>query len=331
MRRSEATRTLPVGNSGGNFIDSIQSTCSEGSGRQFCRDELLQVIAECRLAAALVQQLRRCGPAHAHEHRIAADPANRARINAKELVERTVIKRAYRAIRARDRLVRRMGSQYLHAKRRTILYRWIRIVRLLPRSQIDDRLDADAMRIQGEACLVRLKICRNDHDTASRRNAMTRHQGKRRSRQHHARQIIVAENGGLLDDARGKHHGLSAHLGQSHLVHEGHPVIGVASGRLGLQPHADPGGPVHLVEHFLQRAMADGTSAAAHSFIHQRDTCACARGGQGRRDAARPCTKDQYVTEPVALWGCLAFRIQRYRTEAGQAAEHPLPAREVAL
>ena len=186
------------------------------------------------------------------------------------------------------------------------------------------------MRVQRETRRIGLQICRDHHHTMPRGDPMAHRQGERRGGEHHARQIIVAKHRRLFDHTGREHHRLRAHLGEALAVDERNPMIGVAAGCLGLKVHADRRHHVHVHDQLPQRCGPRRTATATRALIDQRDAGSRTRRRERRRKPAGTCANDQHGAEPVTLRRGLARRAERHFTEAGQAPEHALPAREEA-
>ena len=105
--------------------------------------------------------------------------------------------------------------------------------RLTRGTQVDHRRDGDTGPVQVERGLVALGVG-GQHDAAvARFDRVEMDQPLRRGREHHTRQVIIAEDGRLFDAARGDDHAPGAQLHQAGLVDQCHPQVSVGTGRYG--------------------------------------------------------------------------------------------------
>ena len=294
---------------------------------------MLKLLREPRAAARLQVELGGRRPPDAHQDRIAIDAPRLGRTDAARGVEPGDVERRHCTVGARDGLVRRRPGDDGHAG---LCAAPCGLAIAGRRTQVDDGGDQNPLRVQIQTDRIRLQIGGHHDHPASGSDPVALQQTPCARCQQHARQIIVAEHRGLLDDAGGEHHRLGTHFGHARRLRERHPMIGVVAGRHRRAEHGDARRADDGLGQCAQRLVftaraADRGTAQPKRLIDQCHARACRSRLERCREAARSAADHQHIAEPIALRRQAPLGLERHRPQSGDGAEHALPAGKQAL
>ena len=206
-----------------------------------------------------------------------------------------------------------------------------------PGTDIDDLGDLKTSLGQGPGQRL-ARVTRDvDHRPPARPHAVTMDQPPRRLRQHDAGQVVVAEDGGLIQPAAGKHHLPGAQLDQAALV-DGQPTVRIGADTARAGDHLDrPSGSVcvsvwgrgvHFSDPRGRRRCGDQGHLCA-GLCGRLCGSAPGRAGADHSNIRKGIAFGRRIGLPVNISVNISVNmpVRRDHTQPGAAADQPFPKR----
>ena len=309
-------------------------------GGSVSRNELLHRAPIAEPAAGLVEQIGVGRPANAHDHAVACHIDGGFEVRLPVGAEGAQAGPFDACLsRAGDGLVHRMARIHLDAGRRDTA---ADLAGLAAGTRVGNGLNHDARLVQVQGGRVAVGVGGQDNAAVAGLDGVKVDQALRGRGEHHAGQVVVGEDSGLLDAAGGHDQGTGPHLGHDRCVEQGNPLVGVPAPGLGRATHLEVAHRLRLRQQLAQLlqparllgVLVEEAAARLALLIDQEDTEALPSRRHGGRQARGTGANDEHVASSVSLGRCRRPVGGVDSTQARHLADVPLvkrkqPARRV--